>query len=370
MRLLIHDYLSTKSLAELTASYSILVKRGNQFPNLVMLKYSQINSPMAEPIVQQCRGIILDESRDWAVVSYPFDKFFNYGEPTAASIDWHSAKVLEKLDGSLMTLYWYAGQWRVASSGTPEASGQAHDSGITFAELFWQTWNAQGYRLPADQSCCYMFELMTPLNRIIVQHVESKLVLIGVRNLTDFQERDVDPAASACGWKPVRAYPFASLIDCLEAAKKLAGLNGEGFVVCDGGFRRIKVKSPQYVALSHMKETLSPRSMLEVIRKGESDEFLNYFPEIRPVYELVKAKFDQLCDELMAEYNAAKLIESQKDFALAVKGSRCSSALFALRNGRAVTLKDFFAAATQQSVERAVGLAIESKPLGPEDVPV
>src|ERR1019366_8453836 len=114
------------SIADLEAAYGIKSNRHRAFPHLVMLKYSQINSPMNEPIVQQCRGIILDESNDWAVVSYPFDKFFNYGEPNAAKIDWANTRVLEKLDGSLMTLYWYADQWRVASSGTPDAGGPAH----------------------------------------------------------------------------------------------------------------------------------------------------------------------------------------------------------------------------------------------------
>jgi hypothetical protein len=357
MKLVIQEYLATRSLADLESDFAISAKRHREFSQLVMLKYNQINSPMAEPIVQQCRGIIMDESHDWAVVSYPFDKFFNYGELNAAVIDWHTATVFEKLDGSLMTLYWFAGQWRVASSGTPDASGPAHESGITFAELFWRTWEAMGYRLPEDQNSCYMFELMTPLNRIIVQHAEPKLVLIGARNLADFKERDAGAVAKKYGWKSVEAYPLRSLSECCEAAAKLNPLTGEGYVVRDSEFRRIKVKSPQYVALSHLKETLSPRAMLDVIRKGESDEFLNYFPEIRPVYETVKAKFDQLCDELTAEYAANRQIESQKDFALAIKGSRCSGALFALRNGKAATLRDYFAAATQQAVERAVGLS-------------
>ncbi len=360
MKLIIQEYLATHTLAELESAYAILIKRHSAFPNLVMLKYSQINSPMNEPVVQQCRGIILDEANDWAVVSYPFDKFFNFGEPNAAPIDWPHAKVYEKLDGSLMTLYFYRGKWHVASSGTADAGGPAHESGITFAELFWRTWNALGYALPPGQSRCYMFELMTPENRIIMQHADSRLVLIGVRDLTDFKEHDPAHIAAENGWQSVQIHPLATLEDCLKAAERLTGLNGEGFVVCDNRFHRVKIKSPQYVALSHMKDTLSPRSMLAVIRKGESDEFLNYFPEIRPVYESVKAKFDELCAALEAEYAATKHIESQKDFALAIKSSRCSSALFALRNKKSATLKDYFAEATQQSVERAVGLVVEA----------
>ena len=42
---------------------------------------------MDNPIVQQARGIILDEAKDWKVVARPYDKFFNLGEGNAAPID-------------------------------------------------------------------------------------------------------------------------------------------------------------------------------------------------------------------------------------------------------------------------------------------
>src|SRR4051794_21524704 len=144
----IQTYLrSGGSLAELESRYAIAAKRHVRFPNLVMLKYSQINSPMAEPIVQDCRGIILDEADDWRVVSYPYRKFFNHGEPNAAAIDWPSARVFDKLDGSLMTLYRYAEKWQVASSGLPDADGPVFGHGLSFARLFWQTWASLGYQL-------------------------------------------------------------------------------------------------------------------------------------------------------------------------------------------------------------------------------
>ena len=55
---------------------------------------------MGSPLVAECRGIILDEQDDWRVVSYPFDKFFNYNESKAAVLDWsQGVDVYEKLDG-------------------------------------------------------------------------------------------------------------------------------------------------------------------------------------------------------------------------------------------------------------------------------
>src|SRR5574344_1742136 len=65
--------------------------------NLVLFKYSQIDSDFFNPIVRECRGIILEKDT-WRVVAYPFKKFFNFGEAYADKIDWESAVVETKED--------------------------------------------------------------------------------------------------------------------------------------------------------------------------------------------------------------------------------------------------------------------------------
>ena len=74
--------------------------------NLILFKYNQIDSDFNEPIVNESRGIIL-EKNTWKVVAYAFDKFFNFGESYAAKIDWDSAVVEQKEDGSLIKVYFY-----------------------------------------------------------------------------------------------------------------------------------------------------------------------------------------------------------------------------------------------------------------------
>lgn len=117
-----------QGLQNVVSQYKLNAIAHRKYPHLVLLKYSQRESPMGEKIVQQARGIILNASQDWQIICYPYAKFFNYGEAHAAEINWDSAKVYEKLDGSLMTLYWYDNQWQVASSGSPDGSGKVTDS--------------------------------------------------------------------------------------------------------------------------------------------------------------------------------------------------------------------------------------------------
>jgi hypothetical protein len=54
---------------------------------------------MGLPEMQDCRGIILEKGT-WNVMSLAFRKFFNAEEGNAHKIDWKTAKILEKLDGS------------------------------------------------------------------------------------------------------------------------------------------------------------------------------------------------------------------------------------------------------------------------------
>ena len=77
--------------------YSLVVKEEDGF---VLLKYDLLYSDFNLPIVKECRGIILTDAG--RVVCCPFFKFFNYGESYADSIDWATARVQEKIDGSIM----------------------------------------------------------------------------------------------------------------------------------------------------------------------------------------------------------------------------------------------------------------------------
>lgn len=67
--------------------------------DLVLLKYRQLDADWTKTPLLDCRGIILDKSKYWSIVSYPYEKFFNLGEGYCATIDWNTAKFFEKADG-------------------------------------------------------------------------------------------------------------------------------------------------------------------------------------------------------------------------------------------------------------------------------
>lgn len=351
------EFLQHNTIEDLQARYGIKAKRHADYPNLVHLKYSQLKSPMAEPIVQECRGLIVDEAADWRVVSRPYDKFFNYNEGHARQIDWQSARVYEKLDGSLMVLYQYQGLWHVSTSGTPDASGNVGDTSLAFGDLFWQIWYELGYSYPVHTHLCYMFELMTPHNRVIVRHDKNRLVLHGVRDVRTYQEHHPESHARMNGWECVRGHNLNNLEAILDSCRMMDPVNGEGFVICDAIFNRVKVKSPQYVALSHIKESFSIRRLLDVIRNNEGDEFLSYFPEWSVLYHDAKDKYLALRSEASAFYESIKQIETQKDFALEATKKGYSSILFSLRKGNIQSVEEGLRDMQVERLESLLGLS-------------
>lgn len=335
-----------KAFADLKAKYGIDAKRSERHPSLVLFKYDQIDSPMGERIVQECRGLILDSENDWNIVAFPFTKFFNYGEGHAAPIDWNAARVTEKLDGSLMTLYHYRGEWNVASSGNPDAAGQVNDFGFSFADLFWKTWDEMGLHLDLlEEECTYMFELTSPYNRVVVPHKESKLTLIGVRHLPTLKEDRLGYYAPF--FPVVQSFPMSSWDAIVSSFDKIDGTHFEGYVVVDDEtFNRVKVKHPQYVALHHLKDSIgtSKKRLVEIIRANESTEFLTYFPEFKEDFDALKAKYHTFIDGLDEQYEIIrgdKPKVNRKDFAAEATKTRLPSYMFARLDGKVENVKQF-----------------------------
>lgn len=337
----------------------IKARRHPLFPQLVCFKYDQRRSPMAEPAVQDARGLILDESEGWAVVSMSFRKFFNLGEPLAAELDWNRARVEEKLDGSLLVLYPYAGAWQVQTSGTPDAGGmtvsRVTQSGPrSFADLFWATFEELGYSLPSlDLPYSFAFELMTPDNEILVRQDQARLVLHGVRHLGTLQEEAAEDWATRLGYEGVKTVEL-SREGLRDAANARPATDSEGFVVRDASFARVKVKSEQYVLMSHVREHWTPERAAQVILKGEVDEFVVSFPEYGAELQQIQAKLNERLAEISEAYQTFEDAPDQKAFAAHATQTRFPAALFALRVGKAQRPLDWLLSQTEAAQGRTL----------------
>jgi hypothetical protein len=339
------DWQIAKALLESDA-YGVDVREHED--GRTLFKYNQFAANMDEPLVLECRGIILDRFNDWAVVSYPFNRFFHHNQERAAEIDWSTAEAWEKLDGSCCTLYFWKGSWRVQTNKQIEADhvmqdnfgdGSPNAGGLTFTDKFWEIFNKKYNKIHLNRNFCYMFELCTKLNKVVTEYDDDRLVLIGVRIVqVPYTERSIHYFSD---WFDI---PDCCTISCPEdipvVMEGFANETGdhEGFVICDAHFNRVKVKSAEWSEKFYERYqktgaiVASRANLVECILQGDHPEFLSVHPEFKEVVDDYIDQLDAFSKYIEEEYENLKCIEDQKEFALAIEGHPFKSFLFAKRN--------------------------------------
>ncbi len=235
--------------------YGIRIKKEGP---LAIFSYN-VECDFRDPIVQEARGIIIDYEKV-EVVCWPFRKFGNYTECYADPIDWNNAVVLEKVDGSIIKL-WYnkiTEAWQFSTNGMINADNATTDafSNITYGAVIRQAVNYNDIPFDKlDKDSTYIFELVSPQTRVVVKYDEIALYHLGTRNNITGEERNED-----IGIKKPKSYKINSLEDCIKAAVELNKgcesddeIANEGFVVVDKNWNRVKVKSPDYIMMHRLK---------------------------------------------------------------------------------------------------------------------
>lgn len=302
--LAIQKYIQLHGLDKAISDFKLKTK---VYSNKILLKYDQLVSPtlMALPEMQDCRGLILDRN-DFSVICLAFRKFFNAEEGNAHKLDWSKAHVLEKLDGSMMQVYWdkYANKWFAGTTGTAEGEGEVNNKlGTTFNDLFWKT-VTEKYKLNTSQmnkECCFIFELTTPYNIVVKPHGESSATLLTIRNLNTLEEvtrQELIQYAALLGVPVVKAYDLnVNDIGSLKRTLENLPWHEEGYVVYDGD-NRVKEKNPAYVAVHHLKGKSAEHNILVIVKSNEIEEFGATFPERKEELYKLKVNYDKLIADL------------------------------------------------------------------------
>lgn len=290
--------------------YSILIKRKDGF---VIFNYRQLESDFNNEIVRECRGIIFKEGEWEYPVCHAFDKFGNWGESYVLDMDWSTVKVSEKIDGSIMKLWCYDGIWHVSTNGSIDAKDapvpdiRAND----FDELFWEGVSKNMRHYPGgvarwlrdlNQERTYIFEMVSPYTRVVIPYDTTNVFFLGARhnelNIQYGCDEDTAYAMNTQMFPRPRIYTVNSLEDIINAANELPW-DEEGYVCYDKDFNRCKIKSPKYV-LAHFarnNNVITRWHLIDVILRGEMDEFIIYASDYKEQMEWVK--------DLMEKYTAA-----------------------------------------------------------------
>jgi len=250
------------------------------------------------PETMQCRGLILD--RDGAIASRPLAKFFNLQE-YQDTLPAEPFDVYEKLDGSLGILYWYQNQPYIASRGSFN-SDQAIKANQILQTLYVDI-------IPLlDKSLTYLFEIIYPANRIVVDYGDYEaLVLLAIIETKSGCEYPIEAFTNL-------GFPIAKKYDGLKdlaAIAKLNEQNQEGFVIRFNSGLRLKFKFADYVKLHRVLTQITSKVIWEMLRdktpfedilERVPDEFYNWFKDTKAsilcqyqqIEETAKADFERI----------------------------------------------------------------------------
>ena len=258
------------------------------------------------PIVQEARGIIIDLN-DLGIVCWPFRKFANSDEAYADTIDWNNCQVEDKIDGSIVKLYYYDNQWRWATNGCVNAfETAAGDTGKSFGQIIKSAVNYDEIEFNnLYEDYTYMFELVSPETQVVIHYPVTKLYHIGTRSNKDGTEH-----YTSIGIEHPMVYSIHTLQDCIEAAKSLntgSNVKKEGCVVIDRNWHRVKIKSPEYLQLHHAwnNGNLSKANAIKMLFKDDVHE-IDADGTI-PRFSMLLRYYDFRLKEL--EYNIGRYID-------------------------------------------------------------
>jgi len=313
-----------------------LIKQTHPTLPLTIWNYSQTTQYEGkwDEVTLQCRGLVTDT--DGNVVARPFKKFFNMEEEKHTETEEY--EVYEKMDGSLGIAFYYGSKWIFASRGS-FTSEQAIKGGEMFKDKFQQS--------HFSKDSTYMFEIIYPENRIVVDYVGAeRLVLLGRIGTKSGEEYSLDQFRKN-GYDVVRQYSTNKY----RNLKKIIGNNFEGFVVKFSNGDRCKIKGEEYIRLHKIMTEISTKSVWEVLSNGDNMEDLlkdvpdEFYTKIKEYENTLKNEFNTLKKEYEWIFNKVRNTYfgvygkefTRAEFASLAKRYKYPSILFSMLDGRDVS---------------------------------
>lgn len=322
----------SKETLEAYVTEGWLISQRHPVLPLTIYNYSQATQYESkwDEVTLSCRGLVMDD--DGNIVARPFKKFFNIEENRHIATE--SFDVYEKLDGSLGIFFYYKGEPVFASRGS-FTSEQAVKGRELLEKYGWKFGTYEGYT--------YLFEIVYPANRIVVDYGEmEELIVLGVIETSTGKEVDYTEMATA-GFKLVERYNFTDY----TKIKQLNWENCEGFVVRFSNGDRCKIKFEDYIKLHHVLTNCSSYDIWENLRSFNKlpehflsdvpDEFYNW---VKGIENELRTKYSEIMQLHSSELSSLIIRmgpeATKKEIALSIKDTVGvnQGVLFALYNNK------------------------------------
>ena len=203
------------------------------------------------------RGLVLDVGRE-TVAATPFPKFFNAFE-RGETIPDLPFETFEKVDGSLIIIFWHAGEWKTTTKGA-----------FGTAQALWAAKKLKDCDLSAlRRGATYLAEAVYAENRIVVRYAEDVLVLLAAYDEfgaeLSYAHCATPPIGWAGGWPGAMAtIPCRSSWSRPRTCRRTKKVSSSGFN--DGV--RLKVKGAEYRRIHALISRITPLAMWEIMQAG------------------------------------------------------------------------------------------------------
>lgn len=300
-----------------------------------LFKYSLTESDLSLPICREARGCICRKNDDgeWICVCRSLDKFGNWGEPYAdtAKINWSAGvDVQQKVDGSIIRLFYDRHYWHVSTNGKIDAfTAECGDTtyGGAFKMLVQEHCSWNDFLNTLDTRYTYWFELVSQYNPIVVHYNEFGIYYLGARDMSTMNEDDGTIKEELSfyhgSWlKFPQHYHYESLDEVVEACHHM-GEDEEGYVCVsysqmeNGSFLRIKAKGDEYLRRHHLRGNgpLTVQRVVEMWEEDSIDDFLAYFPEHIKFVNVIMEEIAHLIEKAELAWDSTKGFTDRKEFA-------------------------------------------------------
>ncbi len=208
-----------------------------------------------------CRGLVLDA--DGFIIGRSFKKFFSY-EQLNGVLPEGKFVVEEKLDGSMLLVFKYNGEFIAATRGSFE-SEQAVD-----ARRFL---NEKQLSRFVDDGITLVFEYISHLNKIVCRYDYEGLVLLAA--IDNESGEDIEIFNEGLEFKRPKIYTFNELDEILNYEED----NIEGFVLHYADNSRVKSKTALYKELHKYITGVSEKTIWESLKNGTFYTWLEKCPD-------------------------------------------------------------------------------------------
>lgn len=320
----------------------LLLKQTHPTKNLLIWNYSpkvQYES-LWDDITMRCRGLITDDQGN--VIAEPFGKFFNYEEVIDKDlIPWNSeyAYVQDKMDGSLGILFFYDGEWIMATRGSFTS-----EQSIRGMQILKSKYDLDKF----VKDVTFLCEIIYPENRIVIDYGCEKITFLTVTTITGelnwFSSRVIFKSSGIEESDIVETSLVTFNKNTFDVYKQLNAPNKEGFVIRfhPSNFR-MKIKFEEYVRLHRILTNVSNRDIWGYLKEGKPldeiiekvpDEFYNWVKETKENFVTQYETLEREYKWIFKIINRVPNVGNRAVFAEHAKRHKHPGILFSMLDGK------------------------------------